>query len=94
MGEPVKIYRDVPNGITWIERGAGGPLVALPDHGDPEFRWTIPSPDLIVYDDELHAVEHDHLDDARDRLITAVGGSDLPPTVKSRVRQLVTDTMK
>jgi hypothetical protein len=86
-----RVYRDPVNAITWVQRGDGSPLVAVPDHGDPEFRWRIPDPSTLVYDDVIGQTENDHLDDVRDRLLAAVGTSKIPPTSKADVRAIVAD---
>jgi hypothetical protein len=88
-----RVYRDVPNAITWLQRGDGSPLVAVPDHGDPEFRWRIPDPSTLVYDDEIGQTENDQLDAARDRLLAAVGASKIPPTAKHEVRGLIVEAL-
>ena len=86
-----RVYRDPVNAITWVQRGDGSPLVAVPDHGDPEFRWRIPDPSTLVYDDAIGQTEEDHLTDVRDRLLAAVGSSKIPPTSKADVRTIVAD---
>jgi hypothetical protein len=88
-----RVYRDAANGITWLQRGEGAPLVAVPDHGDPEYRWRIPDPSTLVYDDKIGQTENDHLDDARDRLLAAVGASKIPATVKHEVRGMIVEVL-
>ena len=88
-----RVYRDPANAITWVERGEGSPLVAVPDHGDPEFRWRVPDPSTLVYDDTIGQTENDHLDDARDRLLAAVGSSKIPATVKHEVRGMIVEVL-
>jgi hypothetical protein len=88
-----RVYRDATNGITWLQRGEGAPLVAVPDHGDPEYRWRIPDPSTLVYDDKIGQTENDHLDDARDRLLAAVGASKIPATVKHEVRGMIVEVL-
>jgi hypothetical protein len=88
-----RVYRNVPNGITWIERGSNVPVLALPDHGDPVWRWMTPDVSHLVYDDELHAVETETIDEERSRLraalIEAVAESKIPAVSKSDVRKLI-----
>jgi len=88
-----RVYRDPVNAITWVQRGDGSPLVAIPDHGDPEFRWRIPDPSTLVYDDVIGQTENDHLDDARDRLLAAVGSSKMPPVAKAEARALIAEVL-
>lgn len=91
-----RVYRDPVAGVTWIERGTGGPVLIVTDHGAPPFdqQWHAPDLSTLVYDDELHGVENDHLTDTRDRLIKAVAESDLAATVKARVRSMITEVIK
>lgn len=89
-----RIYRDMPAGMTWIERGAGTPLIEMSDHGDRvEHRWAAPDPSTLIYDDELHAVEAEQLDAQRERLRVAlvdqVAGSDITATAKATVRKII-----
>jgi hypothetical protein len=84
-----RVYRDQSVGITYVERGRGAPAVFVPDHGDPDYRWEIPTRAGMVYDDELHACENEALDDARDRLNDLVGKSKLPATIKAEVRKMI-----
>lgn len=89
-----RVYRDVPTGTSWIERGAGTPLVVVSDHGDRvEHRWAPPDASTLVYDDELHTVEGEQLDAQRERLRTAlvdqVAGADITATAKATVRKII-----
>lgn len=92
-----RVYRNVPNGITWVERGANTPVLALPDHGDPVWRWMVPDVSTLVYDDELHAVENETIDEhvriALDadhrRIIELVAASKIPAVTKSEIRKLI-----
>ena len=89
-----RIYRNAVRGLTWIERGAGTPLVVVSDHGDRvEYRWAPPAAEVPVWDDELHAVETEQLDAQRERLRTAlvdqVAGADIAATAKATVRKII-----
>lgn len=88
-----RIYRHPVNGITWIERGTNVPVLVLPDHGEPLWRWQTPEPSTLIYDDELHAVENETIDAERERLrtglVTAVAGSDIAATAKATVRKII-----
>lgn len=89
-----RVYRDAPTGATWIERGAGTPLVLVSDHGDRvEHRWAPPDVSTLVYDDALDAVETEQLDDQRERLRAAlvdqVAGADITATAKATVRKII-----
>ena len=90
----MRIYRDVTAGVTWIERGTGVPLIVASDHGSGVgYEWRVPDPQTLIYDDEHHVVEHEQLDDARDRLIKAVAESKISPTAKSDVRRIIADVL-
>ena len=89
-----RVYRDQPLGITYVERGTGGPLLVLADHGDPDWQWASPNLSTLVYDDELYAVENDHLTEVRDQLLQAVGELDIAATAKSRVRTVIGEVIK
>lgn len=90
----VRVYRDQPLGMTYVERGSGGPVLRVPDHGEADQLWNPPPSSLLVYDDELHEVENETLSAARERLIRAVGASaDLPATAKATVRKIITEVI-
>lgn len=90
----MRIYRDATAGVTWIERGTGTPLVVVNDHGaGAGYEWRTPDPQTLIYDDEIGAVEHSHLDGVRDRLIKAVAESKIPPTAKAEMRELITTVL-
>lgn len=84
-----RVYRNVVAGVTWIEHGASTPLLAVPDHGEASHQWGRPDPSTLVYDDEIGQTENDLIDEMRDRLLALVGGSKIPPTAKSDVRQII-----
>lgn len=89
-----RIYRHTVNGITWIERGTGTPLIVISDHGSGvDFRWDPPPTSTLIYDDELPAVEHETIDAERERLRAAlvdqVAGSDITATTKATVRKII-----
>lgn len=87
-----RVYRDIVAGITYVERGSGGPLLHVPDHGEPDWQWTAPIA-ALVYDDERPAAEHDRLTEVRDRLLEAVGESKIPPTSKADVRRIIAEVL-
>lgn len=89
-----RVYRSPRTGTTWIERGTGAPLIVVPDHGDPGYQWVTPNTLDLVYDDELHAVENDHLTEVRNQLLKAVGESKIPPTSKADVRRIIGEVIK
>lgn len=89
-----RVYRDQPLGITYVERGSGGPVLRVPDHGEADHLWNPPPLSLLVYDDELHAVDNDHLTEVRDRLLKAVGESKIPPTSKAEVRKIIGEVIE
>ena len=89
-----RVYRNSITGTTWIERGAGTPLVVVSDHGDRvEYRWAPPDVSTLVHDDALDAVEREQLDAQRERLRTAlvdqVAGADIAATAKATVRKII-----
>jgi hypothetical protein len=88
-----RVYRDPVAGVTWVERGAGSPLLAVPDHGEAQHQWSRPDARALVYDDEIGQTENDQLDAARDRLLAAVGASKIPPTAKHEVRGLIVEAL-
>lgn len=90
----VRVYRDPISGTTWIERGAGSPVIAIADHGDEITRqWHGPSVGALVYDDELHAVEHETTDEAvsveRRRIRDLVAAAQIPAPAKATVRKII-----
>lgn len=93
-----RVYRDAVAGVTWIERGSGPPFIELADHGERTVtRWRAVDPSMLIYDDELHAVESEQLDDQREQfrtaLVAAVAGSDIPATAKSTVRKIIGEVL-
>lgn len=90
----MRVYRNVITGTTWIERGTGTPLIVIPDHGGTTGQqWAAPDSNLIVYDDELHAVERETIDAAlvteRNRIRDQVAASTIPAVAKSTVRKII-----
>ena len=89
-----RVYRSPRTGTTWIERGPGAPLIVVPDHGDPGYQWITPNTLDLVYDDEHHAAQNDHLTEVRDRLIKAVAESGIAATAKAEVRKIIGEVIK
>lgn len=90
----MRVYRDVPSGVTWIERGSGGPMIVIDDHGSGvSYQWNPPELGTLVYDDQLHEVEHETIKAAllseRIRIRDAVVASTIPAPAKATVRKII-----
>lgn len=99
-----RVYRAPDTGLTFIERGTGGGIVIIPDHGGPGdvlFRFRpVDETDgaTLVHDDEgrLAAGEYaadaaDRMDQIIERIIEAIAAAKIPAPVKAELRRAIDD---
>lgn len=99
-----RVYRAPDTGLTFIERGTGGGIVIIPDHGGPGdvlFRFRpVDETDgaTLVHDDEGRTVSAEYAADTADRMdqiidqiIEAIAAAKIPAPVKAELRRAVDD---
>lgn len=99
-----RIYRALDIGATFVERGTGGGIVIVPDHGGPGdvmFRFRpVDETDgaTLVHDDDeprtvtgQYAVDvADQVSQILDALREAIGAAKIPAAVKADLRDAIT----
>jgi hypothetical protein len=98
-----RVYRCTDTGLTFVERGTGGGIVIVPDHGGPgdvmfRFRPVDESDGAtLVHDDEGRTAPAQYAADAADRvrqvieqLTEAIATAKIPAPVKAELRDAIT----
>lgn len=90
----MRVIRDEINGVTYVDRGEGGPIAALADHGDAlTWQWREPAFGDVVHDSTIDPETLVAARDVRDDLIKRVAESKIAATAKADVRKIIDEVL-